>query len=131
MAWAATDIVPANINLSPLYSETKNAIAAAVTTIVVPRTSSGAIFNATALTGATAYLTNNPNNPTVAQLFATLDTSAASGSASGITLSFAADALATALAAIGTLTPSILVTATDGTTVLTVAQGRVAFQLVA
>lgn len=131
MVWTTTDIVPTQLNLAPNLSENLNAIVASVTVKLVPRTSTNAVFDCTACTGATLKLTNNPALPVAAQLFGSITPTLVAHDATGVTLLFAASDFFSELAVIGTMSPKGLVTFTDGVTTLTCAVGAVNYGIVA
>ena len=131
MAWASTDIVPAALNLQPSYSATANSVLNDITVKLVPRTSSGAIFDCTAATGCNLDYCNNPTLPATGQLFTNLTPTIVAADATGITIKIAKADLATAQGVIGTLTPKVYLHMTDGTTVLAAAIGSLNTQIVA
>lgn len=130
MTWAGTDIIPTQINLSGLYSQGAAAFGSDSTVRLQCKTSSGANFDFTAASAAVAFGRSGIGIPAAFEVATTVAPTIVSADATGITLLFSAAAMKTLLTATGVTSLPLMVQATDGTTVLTIASGSLSARVV-
>lgn len=129
MAWASTDIVPAQLNLSTNLSISAGTFTS-ITQKISPVSSTGSLFNFTAASGVSADTSSNVNLP--APLVATGANALTLGTHDATGLSFTADdtALQVLLLSMSNLSIPITLVATDGTTPLIVGKGTISVTLI-
>ena len=131
MAWASTDIVPASVFLNAKYSLGGNAFLDTITFKIIPRSSTGAIFDFTAATASLAFAAGNMSIPYALSLVSNSAPTIVAHDATGLTLTLSLNNLAVLCDNQNVLNLALSITATDGTTNLLVATGSLVVQPVA
>ena len=129
MAWASTDIVPANLNLNVIFSISAALFEPTVTTKISPKSSSNTIFDFTAATALAANTVNNPSLVSGLQLQSSAVPTMVAHDATGLTFSITGSEAGSLLGNLGTLSAPYTLYATDGTTQLLVAKGTMNIQV--
>ena len=131
MAWASTDINPAAINLNCPFSYTANAVVNPVTLKLAPTNSANQKFDFTAAVGLTLDYLSAVNGMPLVGVTGAITPTMVAHDATGLTLSVTAAQLTSIANGLGSPNAQLTLQATDGTTPLDVAVGRINFNAVA
>lgn len=131
MAWASTDLIPTSINVNALFSNLLGTFNDLTVIKLSPRNSSNALFDFTAASAASLNFNSGLSLPGFVQVAGSIAPTIVAHDATGLTISITPAQLDTIFSGLGATNPPITVTATDGTTVLQVANGSANLRLVA
>lgn len=131
MAWASTDITPAQVGYTPIFSANLGAVIDAITAKIAPLNSSNVKFDFTGATALSMRCVNAPNLPPMFQNNNTVAPAMVAHDATGLTFTLSASDLNTLGAAAGSQQVPYTLSATDGTTSIIVARGTLNYQTVA
>lgn len=130
MAWTATDIIPAQLNLSALYSQSNPGALNDVHFAITPLTSTNAKFDCTAASSLSVISGGNLALPADMIPTVTVVPTLGTHSTNGLTGTISQAQINELCALAGTLSIPILLTASDGTTPLQIAKGTLNISVV-
>jgi hypothetical protein len=127
MTWASTNIIAASLNINAPVSSDTQSVLNPMTMKISPVNSSGAKFDFTAATSLRLTFLNSVAGLTINSVVGAQTPTIVAHDATGLTFSLTAVQLTQIATGLGAASAQVTIQATDGTTPLDVALGRIQF----